>query len=155
MDLSKVRGKWEDVRKALPTIFDSYEDELEQAPSRLSIAGKTGPEAQKEQCAWPVYYGMKKAEIGKLLRYMDARVEEVRSQLYKRYNEKHSRQLGERQIDKYINSEEEYLRIHELYLEVQELYDKFSAVCDAFDRRGFALRDWTAIRVEQLQDVTI
>lgn len=155
MDLSKVRGNWDDLKKALPQLFTEYEDEVDAAPERLSLAGKTGPQAQKEQCAWPVYYGMKKAEVGKLLRFMDARQEAVRSDLYKKYNERHSRQLGERQIDKYINSEEDYLRIHELYLEVQELYDKFAAICDAFDRRGFALRDWTTLRVQELQEVTI
>ena len=155
MDLSKVRGKWEDVRKALPTIFDSYEDELEQAPSRLSIAGKTGPEAQKEQCAWPAFYGMKKAEVSKLSKYLDARVHAVRGGLWKSYTMNNARALGERVVDKYINHEEDYLRIYELFLEVEELKEKFTAICDAFDRRGFALRDWTAIKIAQLEDELI
>ena len=136
-------------------IFMRYEDEIDKVSERLSISGKSGAEAQKEQTAWPIYYGVRKAELGKLLKYMDARQEDIRSQLYRRLNEKHSRSLGERQIDKYINSEVEYLRFHELYLEVQELYDKYAAIMDAFDRRGFALRDWTALTVEKLQDVII
>lgn len=152
MDLSKVRGKWADVQAILPELMGAYEADIQAADQRLSITGKTGPEAQKEQCGWPVYYGVKRAEINKLLKYLDSRQEQIRAKFWKHFSEGYSRQLGERVIDKYINGEEEYMRFRELYLEVEELKEKFDAVCNAFDKRGFTLRDWTTLKVNQLQN---
>ena len=155
MDLSKVRGKWDEIKAALPGLLVGYEEDIEAAASRLSLTGKSGPQAQKEQCAWPAFYGMKKAEVSKLSKYLDARVHAVRGGLWKSYTMNNARALGERVVDKYINHEEDYLRIYELFLEVEEIREKFAAICDAFDRRGYALRDWTAIKIAQLEDELI
>lgn len=155
MDLSKVRGKWDEIKAALPGLMVGYEDDIAAAPDRLSLVGKSGPQAQKEQCAWPAYYGMKKAEVNKLAKYLDARVQAVRGGLWKSYTMNNARALGERVVDKYINHEEDYLKIYELSLEVEEIKEKFTAICDAFDRRGFALRDWTAMKIAQLEDEII
>ena len=47
------------------------------------------------------------------------------------------------------------MQIRELYIEVEEIKDKLSVICDAWDRRGFSLRDWTALKVAEMTDVTI
>lgn len=153
--LTDFRGDWSAIKAALPDLLLKYETELAAAPERLSMSGKTGPQALKEQCSWPVHYGMLKAEVSKLHKYLLARTDAVRGELTRRYVETYSRDIGERVRDKYIDNEESYLRMYELYLEVDEIKDKLSAVCDAFDRRGFALRDWTALKVSELTDLTI
>ena len=112
-------------------------------------------QALKEQCSWPVHYGMLKAEITKLLRYLDNRINSVRGALTRRYIETYSRDLGEKARERYIDNEADYMRLYELYIEVEELKDKLATICDAFDRRGFALRDWTALKVNELTDLTI
>ena len=152
MDLSKVHGNWEKMKAAIPDMLVEYDEDIAKASERLTLIGKSGHQAQKEQCAWPAYYGMRKAEVNKLLKYVGARVEAVRTSLYRRYNEVSSRVLSDRVIDKYIDGEEEYLKIHEVYLEIEELRDKLAAVCDAYSLRGFSLRDWTTLKVNQLQD---
>lgn len=153
MDLSKIKGDWEAAKKIIPILIAGYEDDIAAAEQRLSMRGKSGADTQKEQCAWPVYYGMKKAEINKLLSYIELRVEKVRSDLYKTYNSvQAARVLPDRTIEKYIDGEAAYLSIREVYLEVQELKDKYTAICDSFNQRGFALRDWTTLKVNQLHD---
>jgi hypothetical protein len=155
MDLTKVRGGWEQVKKALPAIIAEYEEDIDLVEKRITLAGKTGPQAQKEQASWPVYYGMKKAEVSKLLKYIEGQMLSCRGKLMKKYIDNYSRDVGERILNQYINNEEEYLSYLQLYLEVEELKDKFSAICDAFDRRGFALRDWTQIKIAELEDAVI
>ena len=153
MDLSRMKGDWETVKKAIPTLLIEYEDDIREADKRLSMSGKSGAQTQKEQCAWPVYYGMKKAEINKLLSFIEMRVEAVRSELYKTYNSvQAARVLPDRTIEKYIDGEDKYLSIREMYLEVQELKDKYTVICESFTQRGFALRDWTTLKVNQLHD---
>lgn len=153
--LSDFKGDWESIRAALPDLIVKYETEINEAPKRLSLQGKTGAQALKEQCSWPVHYGMLKAEITKLLRYLDNRINSVRGALTRRYIETYSRDLGEKARERYIDNEADYMRLYELYIEVEELKDKLATICDAFDRRGFALRDWTALKVNELTDLTI
>lgn len=133
----------------LPSVLASYENDIEQAKTILPIKGKTLDEAFKEQCAWPVYYYVKKSEVKTLVKYMEMQVAKVRGGLFRRYVEEHSRDLGERTIDKYINNEQDYLRMNELLLEVEELYEALSGIMDAFDKRGFALRDLTTAKTNE------
>lgn len=154
INLSDVNGNWDVVKQALPEIFQQYEQDIDDVQPRLSLEGKTGAQAQREQCAWPYYYKVRKAELTKLLKYMDARVSSVRGSLAKRYDNG-SRALGERTRERYIDNEDEYLRMYELYLEVLELHDKFAAICDAFELRGFAIRDWTQLKINQLEQEQI
>lgn len=148
-------SSWEDIKEHLPSILDEFDQEVASAGARVSIKGKTGATALKEQCAWPLFYSVRKAELGKLVKIVNARVEATRGFLYKQYTEGYSRALPERAKDKYIDNETDFLRIYSLLLEVQEMYDKYSAICDAFDRRGFALRDWTTLKTIQSQDDNI
>lgn len=133
----------------LPAVLESYEDDLEKSRGIMAIEGKTFDQAYKEQCAWPIYYGRRRQEVKTLVKYMESQVAKTRGGLYRKFVENHNRDLGERTIEKYINNEQEYLRMNELLLEVEELYEVFGAIMDAFDKRGFALRDATTARAAE------
>lgn len=140
----------------LPSLLEAYDAELGDAlAARLSIRGKNLDEAFKEQCSWPIYYDVRKAELKTLVKYLTAQVDKVRGQLAKRYTENYSRQLGERVMNSYIDQEEDYIRAHELQLEVEELYEQYACVADAFKTRSFALRDLTAAKIEQIHNLPI
>lgn len=139
----------------LPVLIAEYEDAFKEIEQNLTIKGKTLEAALKEQSTWPIYYDARRAELKTLLKYLDGQVSRVRGQLTKRYKENYSRDLGERQLNSYIDQEEEYLRIYELYLECEELYEKYAAAVEAFSKRGFALRDLTLARVNQIQDALL
>lgn len=132
--------------KNLPAVLASYDEDIEKAKEVLPIKGKTLDEAFKEQCAWPVYFYNKKAEVRTLLKYLEQQVAKVRGERFRAYVEQHSRELGERTIDKYINNEESFLMMDSLRLEVEEVYETFQGIVESFDKRGFALRDYTTAR---------
>lgn len=139
----------------LPNVIATYEDGLAEVQDNLRLTGKLHDKALQEQATWPIYYSERRAELKTLMKYLDAQVYAVRGRLTRKYNENYSKQLGERMMNSYIDAEEEYLRMHELYLEVAELHDKYDAVVDAFDKRGFALRDLTSARIAQIQNATL
>lgn len=141
--------------KQIPQLIAEYDDELELAPSRLAIKGKLLEVAQQEQCAWPLYYRVRQAELKTLVRYMEAQVASVRGKLLKAFKEAMSLDVGERILNSYVNNADEYIKIHVLELEVTELYEKYCAVEDAFTKRGFALRDLTTAKVNALHDLPI
>ena len=71
------------------------------------------------------------------------------------YNENYNPALSERMLEKYIDGEDVYLNIFTLYLEVKELTSKYELVVEAFNRRGFALRDITLSHVHDIQGVSL
>lgn len=139
----------------LVNVIQEYDAELEKARDIIPIQNKTLEIAQREQCSYYVYYDERKAELNALVKYMKAQVDKVRGELTRQYIERSSRDLGERLLAKYIDADPKYLIVYELQLEVEELYDKYTAVVEAFNKRGFALRDLTAARVADVSRTAI
>jgi hypothetical protein len=136
-------------------ILREYEQNLIGYENNLTIKNKTLEFALKEQATWVAFYSELKSELKTLVQYMEMQTNKVRSELYVRYNENYNPVLGDRAIEKYIDREDEYLTQWELYAEFKELLDKYDLVIDAFNRRGFALRDITASRIAQVHDITL
>jgi hypothetical protein len=134
----------------LPQLITQYEDDLSDFAEKLSISGKTLEQALKEQATWAAYYGERAAELGIIIKYIDMQTKRIRGSLFVKYTENYSRQLGERVVDKYIDREDDFVDMHVLSLEVQELAEKYKSVLDAFNRRGFALRDITAAKINDI-----
>lgn len=153
--IGEIQGGFHKLQKNLPAILIEYIDEIDLAPARLSLRGKLMEESQKDQSAWPIVYANIKHELDSIAKYLTMEIDRIRSILFRRYTDNHTRTLSDRTIDKYIDSEVEYLNYQELYLEVKELHDKATSVCDAFTTRGFALRDITTIRVNQLHNTVL
>ena len=81
--------------------------------------------------------------------------ERVRSKLYRQLKENHSRELGDREINQYINSEEAYLYVASLEMEVNEVYEKYMSVVELFKQRGFIVTNITKARVAEVHDAQI
>lgn len=139
----------------LPQLLDEYEKEVDLVEDRLRIKGKLMEEAQREQCSWPIFYEARRVELKTLVKYFDDQVSKIRGAAVRRYTEEYSRQLGERVMNGYIDADPSYLKMRELFLEVEELYEKYVAIGDAFTKRGFALRDLTTAKVNQLHQLPI
>ena len=154
-DIHLIKGSFKKLRDNLPDILLKHMANLDLAGERLSLRGKSLEDALKDQGAWPIVYASMKAELDALCKYIDAEIGRIRSNLVRQYVEEYQREISDRVREKYIDSNAEYLQYYELYLEVKELQEKASAVVDAFSTRGFALRDITLIRVNQLHTTVL
>jgi leucyl-tRNA synthetase len=121
----------------------------------LAVKGKVLATAFTEQADWLYLYSIKLAEVEKLLNYSDSRVQAIRGKLFKTYSEKYSRELSDRQKDKYIDNEDQYLQIYQIYLEIKEVRDKYKAAVDAFIARGYALKNLLDARINSLELLSI
>lgn len=139
----------------LPDIVAQYEKELQSAYDVVKIEGKTIETANRENPSWQLYYDQRKIELYALVKYIDSLVQKTRGNLFKKYKENYSRELTEREINRYIDNEQAYLQKYELYLEIKELYEKYESVVNAFLSRGYALNNITKIRVASLEDVIL
>lgn len=141
--------------KNLPAVLDEYQKAIGDIESLVRIKGKKLEAANIENPAWQLYYDQKRIELATLVRYFEQEVQRVRGKMFRKYKENHSRELSEREINRYIDNEEAYLNINELFLEVKELYEKYQGIVDAFTARGYALNNITKIRVASLEDVEL
>ncbi len=139
----------------IPRIVEKYENDLSAYKENLAITGKTLERALKEQPVWSAYYGERLCELNTLVKYMETQVKRVRGVLTVQYNENYNPSLSERMMDKYIDREQEFLSMHDLLLELKEIKEKYELILDAFNRRGFALRDLTLAMVNEIQEASL
>ena len=139
----------------LAIVLGDYQDALDTCEDELKIKGKTLEQANIENPNFQLFYDEKRIELNSILKFMDLEVQRVRSKLYISYKENYSRELSEREINRYIDSEDKYLTVNEFKLEVQEMYDKYNAAVEAFKVRGYALNNITRARVSEVHDVIL
>ena len=144
-----------DNYKNLPDILAEYEEGLDHVKDNLKIEGKRLEQANTEHPSWQLYYESRRADLYSILKFVEGKTAASRGKLFKKYTEKYSRELSDRQKDKYIDNEDDYLKQYEIYLEIKSVYEKYEAVCNAFKSRGYALNNITKIRVASLEDVII
>lgn len=152
--MSKIADLGKDY-KNLPELLAAYQDDLEEADKRLDIKGKKLEISISENSAWMHYYDQRKAEINTLVKYFKSEEDRVRSVLFRSYKENYSRALGEREINKYLDSEEAYIFVHSLLLEVEEVYELYQATVKAFVDRNYLLTNITKLRVASLENIEI
>ena len=141
-----------EIEKILDSL-EPYEKELELVESRLSMRGKSLGEAQKEQAAWPIFYAVKRVELGTMSKRLSFRIAAIRGRLHQFLQSAESIASSERQIEKFIDANEEFLAANELFLHVEELYKKYNEILtNGFDKRGFALRDFTQARINDIHN---
>jgi len=152
--MSKINDLGEKYQN-LPEILAVYDKDLEDAEVRLKIKGKKLEVSNSENSAWLHYYDQRRAELKSLVKFFQMEEDRIRGTLYKSYKENYSRALGERDILKYIDSENDYLKIHSILIEVEEMYELYQAVVNAFTTRNYALSNITKLRVAQLEYIEI
>lgn len=138
--------------RQLPDVLDYFEGELDGVEDVLAVKGKLLDHALKEQASCHYKYERLRVELKKVVKFMETLVDSTRGKLARKYVENYSRTLNERTMNAYIDNEDEFCQIKNTQLEVEELYEKYVAVSEAFTKRGFALRDITALRIHQMEN---
>lgn len=154
--LKKIVQEPEQIDDAAMTLvlsdfFEYYDEHLEAAAAKLNLTGKTIEAANKEQALYYRFYEDKRQEVKAVLGFVEAWVACVRGRLYEKYMTNHNASFKDREVNQFINHKREYLDVYEVLLAVQELADKYNAVVEAFKMRGYALRNITDLRINQLQ----
>lgn len=139
----------------IPAILDKYEDALVGHENHLKIKGKNLESANVENPSWMAYYDQRKIELNSLARFIEMKLEQEKGKLWKAYTEAYSRELSARDKDQYISKDPSYLKVYQVLIIIEELLKKYSSVVDAFQNRGYALRNITSLRVASMEDVVL
>lgn len=145
----------EDDLKNVPATLFKYEDALQGYEDNLKIKGKNLEKANVENPSWLAYYDQRRIELNSLAKFVEMKLEQTKGKLWKMYTENYSRELSARDKDQYISREPEYLKVYQVLITVEELLKKYGSVVDAFQNRGYALRNITSLRVSSMEDVVL
>lgn len=132
-----------------------YEDQLEEIRSIFQIEGKRLEAVNRTLPGYLARYDEIYNELKTLEDFLDKRRDVTVAPLWKKYNEKYSRQLTTRDITAYIAGEPDYVSITELLLEVKLLKEKYGAVVKALEQMGWSLKNIVELRIHELQDAVL
>lgn len=139
-------------KKKVYQVLADYESKLDNVEEHISIKGKTLAEVNKEHASWQYYYSARKVEIKSLCDYVEQCLEHLKGRLYVKYNEKNNKTLTHQQIDRYINKDDEYLALFEVVLAVRECKDTFQEIVNAYQSRGYAIKNLTELHIHLIQN---
>jgi hypothetical protein len=131
-------------------LLEKYEREIELAEQRILLQGRTLEESNRDQSKWMLHYGTLKAEADSVVHYSEMRADQMRSDAFKRVKATSDRNLADRTIDKYVESDQDLINILVILFQVRGARDRLAAVVEAFKSRGFALRHITDARINSI-----
>lgn len=133
-------------------VIDYFNAEVKDYPQHLELKGKNITVANAEHVGWYSYYDTVRIEVRKILDYVSCECDAVKGRLWKKYKEKHSRDLGTRDIEMYIKADPEFLAMQCKVREIEELYDKCGSIVESFKTRGYNLKNLTQLKIASYDD---
>jgi len=128
---------------------------IDAAEPIFQLKGKNLEEACSNHAQDLMFYDTTLAECKTIEDAIRIKVEEIEGELYKKYNENHSRALGTRDIQSYIKGDPAYVAAHAVLLEVVYVKRKLEAIVEALKSMGWSLGHIVKIRIAQLEDTTL
>lgn len=132
-----------------------YEEALLEAPSLFQIEGRKLEHVNRTLPGHLARYDEMCNELKTLEEFLEKKKDAIISPLWKKYNEKYSRQLSQRDIQAYIAGEQDVVTITELILEIKLLKEQFSSVVKALEQMGWSLKNIVELRIHELQDAVL
>jgi len=136
------------IIEAADEYLDNAEDQVTFDFKRLEETSKQHP---KNLYRTSKYLNEMKA----LEEFFDAKLKEIESKHWKKYNEQYARALSTRDIQAYIAGEPDYVQMLELKLEVVYMKRQFESLHEALITMGFQIKNITDLRVNELQEAVL
>lgn len=155
LQTSKVRitARLDNNLQNVPALMSEYEEVLDQleADDYFTLTDKSLMDMHRDYASIFLRFKTKLTELDVIYDFVQTERNKIRSGLWKRYTEGYSRALTDRQIERYIEGEDEYLTMHKILLEVSYLRNQFRDRCETLDKMSFRLKDFTTLQVEGMK----
>lgn len=141
--------------KRVPTQIALYEQLIEAAEPIFKLEGRKLGEAVAQHAQDLMFYDVMLQECKTIEDVIRMKVEEIESNLYRKYNEGMQRALGQRDIVNYIKGDAAYVEAYEILLEVVHVKRQLEAIVEALKTMGWSLTNITKLRIAQLEHVNL
>lgn len=139
----------------LPTFLDYFEKEADAAKkSDLVMTGSI----EKLSAKVPVLMDLRFTQLQILnaaIEYFEKQLDIVRKKHYQRYLEAYARALTSRDIEKYVNGEQEVVDMALIINEIALMRNVFISITKGIDAKSFQIHNITKLRAVGLDDAKI
>ena len=131
-----------------------YEQQLEEARVECGLVGNIEKNASRVPGIVEHRFNQLQ-EIEAILEFLNIRLRKVRSKFYKKYLENYQRALTSRDVEKYIDGEDDVISMAQLVNEFALLRNKFLGLMKALDSKQFQINNIVKLRVAGLDDAEL
>ena len=151
------QGWYGQVSSDLSKIVDCinfYEKELEEARVECGLAGNIEKNATRVPGIVEHRFNQLQ-EIEAILEFLNIQLRKIRSKNYRKYLESYQRALTSRDVEKYIDGEDEVVNMSNIINEFALLRNKFLGLLKAIDAKQFQINNIVKLRVAGLDDAEL
>jgi hypothetical protein len=135
----------------LPSAIDHFNKELETAQGEAKIIGNIEKNAQELSGIMSYRFGQLQ-EIEAILKFLNIKYDKMRSDHYRKYNERYNRELSDRSIEKYIDGEDDIVGMSTLINEVALVRNRFLALIKGLEQKSYNISNIIKLRVVGMED---
>jgi hypothetical protein len=151
--MSWYRSVTKDITKINDAI-DYFEGELKQARLEVKVSGSI----EKASAAMPGIVEERYAqlqEIEAILEFLNIELRKLRSSLFKKYLENYQRALSSRDVEKYVDGEQDVVDFEKIINEFALLRNKWLGIIKSLDIKQWQLSNIIKLRVAGMEDATL
>ena len=138
----------------LPHAMNYFENELLDARKEVKIHGNI----EKASAAMPGIVELRYAqlqEIEAILEYLNIELRKLRSSFFRKYLENYQRALISRDVEKYVDGEEDVCEYEKIINEFALLRNKWLGVIKGLDIKQWQLSNVIKLRVAGMEDASL
>lgn len=135
----------------LPSAIEHFNRELEKAKGETKIVGNIEKNAQELSGIMSHRFGQLQ-EIEAILKFLNIKYEKMRSDHYRKYNERYNRELSDRAIEKYIDGEDDIVGMSTLINEVALARNQYLALIKGLEQKSYNISNIIKLRVVGMED---
>ena len=138
----------------IPSAIQYYEQELDTAKSEVKLYGKL----EKAASTLPGIVETRFAqlqEIEAVLNHLNRELRKLRTKHYKIYLENYQRALSSRDVEKYVDGEDEVCDFEALVNEWALLRNKWLGILKGLDQKQWQITNITKLRVAGMEDADV
>lgn len=136
------------------SFVEYFDKQYEHARTEISLKGKIEDNSARLPGEFEYRYRQLQ-EIEAVLEFLNIGLRKTKSAYYRKYLEGYKRALTSRDIDKYIDGEDEVIQLCELINEVALIRNKFLAITKGFESKGFQLMNLVKLRTAGIEDASV
>lgn len=135
----------------LPFAMDHFNSELTKAQDEAKIIGNIEKNSQELSGIMAHRFGQLQ-ELEAILKYLNIKYDKMRSDHYRKYNERYNRDLSDRSIEKYIDGEDDIVGMSTLINEVALVRNRYLALIKGLDVKQFQIGHIVRLRIQGMED---
>ena len=138
----------------IPAAIQHFENELVTARNEVKLKGNV-ERAAAEMPGIVEHRFNQLQEIEAILEYMNIELRKLRSSYFKKYLENYQRALSSRDVEKYVDGEQDVCDYEKIINEFALLRNKWLGVLKALDQKQWQITNVVKLRVAGMEDASL